>query len=113
MNQFPSHESANKQRDVAVARLLGLFDDPYAHECNGVVRVVDPITREYRSFRPTTVWADCGPILEANNINLRAPSAFAKEWQATYHNGSVFAYGEADCPTEAVCKCYLAIRRKT
>lgn len=84
--------------DYAVAKANGadpLFLEDFA--CNG----------EHRSFSPSTDWAQGGPIIERERIEL-LPNDDTAEWFAECHSTGVPFRHFGPTPLIAAMRCYVA-----
>ena len=79
-------ELAGAQLDQAVAMALGL--EWIANALDGSLRegilVVDREAEVAKSFSPSSVWADGGPIIEREHIDLEFCDMEALDWTATH-----------------------------
>jgi len=107
--------------NCAVARLIG--DEVYSNnkDCtkHKAYRIGDRYRDVYSSgwstdvFDPCNSWADAGPIIQENGINLMASkvvgSGGLKEWEAMSYEGNCHHWGELN-PLRAAMIVFLMMK---
>ena len=99
---------------MQTADLVGSALDWAVAKCIGIEMVGlffwgkgDLDAREYGpGFKPTTDWADGGPIIEREGINIIQCGSWMAEMDADYSGGVISAEGPT--PLIAAMRCYVA-----
>ncbi|WP_241609674.1 phage protein NinX family protein [Rosenbergiella australiborealis] len=117
-------EMSDFEINCAVAKAIG-FEDVMFFEvdssiCNGPVWTIAsgwtdygiPVSKGNR-FDPCNSWADAGPIIQDNGINLMASkvvdSGGLKEWEAMSYEGNCHHWGELN-PLRAAMIVFLMMK---
>lgn len=92
--------------DWAVAKCEGYFDIDMAVVRNGEVRV-----HYFDKWAPFTDWAQGGPIIEREGIELSMPRLTTREkWCATRIENSAVCEDHGPTPLIAAMRCFVASR---
>ena len=105
--QVKTSELSGVALNWAVAKCEGLDITIGKTEQGSKLTVLTPIDGLWRHFKPSTDWAQGGPIIEREAIEIK-PQNFGEYWVALYPQWQTSHRQEGQTPLIAAMRCYVA-----